>query len=287
MIKRFFYRILCGFLLGVSIFAPGFSGSVIAIIMGIYKDILRIVSNPFKQFKQNVKFCIPLGIGALISAVLFVISFSFLFDTYEKATYLLFVGLVAGNLPVIFGEVKKCGFQKRYLIGGGLAFAIALFLGISATGFGHSSAAEGLTIGLPIMALGGFAAGITALMPGMSVSMILMIMGVYAPLLSVTKSVIRLDVASFIPFGLFGVCAVAGLVLASRGIKIVFERFPGFANSMILGFMTGSIISIFIQSMQIKDTNFNWLVGCLMLAAGLAVSILFVFLGKTMNKDEN
>ena len=64
MVFKFLYRILCGFFLGVSVVAPGFSGSIIAITMGIYQDLLRIISNPFKQFKKNVKYCIPLGIGA-------------------------------------------------------------------------------------------------------------------------------------------------------------------------------------------------------------------------------
>jgi len=118
MSSRFIYRVFCGFFLGLSVFAPGISGSVIAIIMGIYHDLIRIVSNPFKQLKANVLFCMPLAIGAAISAVLFVITFKFLFSTYEKATYLLFVGLIAGNLPVIFAEIKKYEFQKSYQAGG-------------------------------------------------------------------------------------------------------------------------------------------------------------------------
>ena len=66
---KFLYRIFSGFFLGISLFAPGFSGSIAAIIMGVYQDLVRIISNPFKQFKQNIIFCLPLIIGALISAV--------------------------------------------------------------------------------------------------------------------------------------------------------------------------------------------------------------------------
>jgi len=134
MVTKFFYRIFCGFVLGISVFAPGFSGSIVAIAMGIYQDLLRIVSNPFKPLKENIRFCFPLAIGAAISAVLFLLTFEYLFETYEKATYLLFVGLVTGNLPTIFREVKRLGFKKHYLIGGTCAFAAALALGIVATG---------------------------------------------------------------------------------------------------------------------------------------------------------
>lgn len=284
MVRRFFYRILCGFFLGLSIFAPGFSGSVIAIIMGIYQDLVRIVSNPFKQLKQNIKFLLPLGIGAAISAVLFLISFKFLFESYERATYLLMIGLIIGNLPVIFSEIRKCGFQKRYLLGGGAAFAAALTLGVFAAGAGQPSGAEGITTNLLPMALGGLAAGITAFIPGMSVSMVLIIIGIYNQLIFAAESLLHMNFIYILPFGLFAVCALVGLSLTSGGIKVVFERFPGFANSAVFGFMSGSLIGIWIQSLLLNDPNFNWLFGGVMLAAGLAISMLFVVLGKNMNK---
>ena len=286
MIKRFIYRILCGFFLGLGIFAPGFSGSIIAIVMGIYQDLVRIATNPFKNFRQNARFLLPLGIGAAISAVLFVISFKFLFDKYEKATYLLFVGLIAGNFPVIYADIKKCGFKKRYLFGGAGAFAVALFLGVLSEGVGQVSGAEGITSGLPILALSGVAGGIAAPIPGMSVSMVLILTGVYSQLIFAAESLLRMNFAYLFPFGLFCACAVAGLALASRGIKAVFERFPGFANSMVFGFAAGSLIGVLTQSLRLEDPGFTWLLGGLMLAAGLAVSMLFVVLGKVMNKEE-
>ena len=286
VVLRFFYRILCGFFLGVSVFAPGFSGSIIAITMGIYQDILRIISNPFKPLKQNIKFCFPLGIGVAISAVLFILTFKYLFETYEKATYLLFVGLITGNLPVIFAEVKKCGFQKRYLIGGGGAFAAALALGVYATGIGSVSSADAITSSWYTLALGGFAGGATALVPGMSVSMVLIIIGVYSQLIFAAESLLHMNFTYLIPFGLFCACALVGLVSASKGIKFVFKKYPGFSNATVFGFMSGSLIGILVQSLKISDANFNWLLGGVMLAVGLGVSMLFVVLGKSMNKAE-
>jgi len=280
-VKNFFFRIFCGFFLGLSVFAPGFSGSVLAIILGIYQDLVRIVSNPFKRLKQNILFCLPLGIGAAISAVLFVFAFKFLFETYEKATFLLMVGLITGNLPEIFTQVRKCGFKKRYLIGGACAFAAALALGILAVDMGQ--AAEGMTAGLPILAISGLAGGAVAFMPGMSVTMTLIIFGVYGQLLFAAESFLRLDFTYWLPFGLFGLCALAGLVLASRGIKFVFEKHPGLANSMVFGFMAGSLIGILVQSLRLHDPSFSWLLGGVMLAAGLGVSMLFVLLGRRMD----
>ena len=286
MIKSFLYRVFCGFFLGLSVFAPGFSGSIIAIAMGIYQDLVRIASNPFKRFKQNVLFCLPLGIGAAISAVLFVFSFKFLFNTYEKATYLLFVGLITGNLPVIFKEVKKCGFKKRYLISAAGAFAVALAFGIFSPGVGQAPGAQGITASLLVLALSGLAGGAAAPMPGMSVSMILILMGVYHQLLFAAESFLRPDFTYLLPFGLFCACAVAGVALASRGIKFVFDKFPGAANSIMFGFMSGSLTVILVQCMRLSDAHFNWLLGSLMLAAGLGVSMLFFVMGKKIAAKE-
>ena len=284
-VKKFFYRIFCGFFLGLSVFAPGFSGSVIAIILGVYLDLVRIVSNPFKRLKQNILFCIPLGIGAAVSAVLFVIAFKFLFESYEKATYLLMVGLIAGNLPEIFKQIKKCGFKKRCLIGGACAFAAALVLGILAADMGQT--ADGITASLPLLAFSGLAGGAVALMPGMSVTMVLIIFGVYGQLLFAAESFLRLDFTYSLPFGLFSFCALVGLAIASRGIKAVFERYPGLANSMVFGFMAGSLIGILVQSLRLHDASFNWLLGGVLLVTGLGVSMLFVLLGRSMELKEN
>ncbi|MCL2494438.1 MAG: DUF368 domain-containing protein [Oscillospiraceae bacterium] len=281
--KRFLYRVFCGFVLGLSVFAPGFSGSFLAIVLGIYRDILRIASNPFKQLKANILFCIPLGIGAAASAVLFVLGFNYLFQRFEKATLLLFIGLIAGNLPEIVKQARRCGFKKRYLIGGACAFAAALALAVLAP---VSVTAENMQAGLPLLALGGLAGGAAALVPGMSVSMILILLGVYGPLLNAAQSFLQLDFTFLLPFGLFGLCALAGLMLASRGIKAIFDRIPGFANAMVFGFMAGSLGGVLWQALRMADESFTWALGGVMLAAGLGVSMLFVLLGRSMEKLE-
>ena len=283
-VKAFLYRIICGFFLGLSIFAPGFSGSVIAIVMGIYEDILRILSNPFKKLKNNILFCIPLGIGAVISAVLFVLAFDYLFEAYPKATYLLIVGLIAGNLPVIAGSVKKHVFKKNYLIGGVFAFAVALAFCVLTMGAREATGTAEILSGVPFLMLGGFLSSAALLMPGMSFTMVLIILGVYDHLIFAANSLLRMDFTYLVPFVLFGLSVAAGLVLTSRGIKTVFDKFPGFAYTSVFGFMAGSMIGILIQSLWLTDAAFSWWLGAAMLVAGLGVSMLFVVLGKTLNK---
>ncbi|MCL2747657.1 MAG: DUF368 domain-containing protein [Oscillospiraceae bacterium] len=284
MVKRFIYRVICGFFLGISVFAPGFSGSLIAIVLGIYQDILRVFSNPFKPLGRNIKFALPLGLGVVASAVLFIFSFKYLFESYEKATFLLFVGLIAGNLPLVFASIRKIGFKPHYLIGLVAAFAAALTLGLLA-GVSNSASVGVLTANPALLALGGLAAGATALIPGMSVTVVLLLMGVYGQLIFAAESLMHMDFNYLLPFGVFVLCAIVALVVCSRGIKAVFDKFPGFANATVFGFMSGSLIGILVECLQMPNDNFTWLFGSLMLIAGLAISMLFVVLGKFMKKE--
>ena len=285
--KVFLYRIVCGFFLGLSVFAPGFSGSLVAIAMGIYHEIVRIIANPLKKLKENIIFCIPVGAGVVISAVLFVVTFRQLFDSYEKAVYLLFIGLIAGSIPLVYREVKKIGFKPHYLIGALVAFVLAIALSVFATESGLMSGEAATMSDWPGLAIGGFAAGVTALIPGMSLATVLVILGVYNPLIYAADSLMRnLEFSFLLPIGFFIVLTVIGLMTTAKGIKYVFKKYPGFANTTVLGFQFGSIASIMYKSHQTIDPNFTWLLGGIMLAAGVGISVLFILMGKYMNKTE-
>lgn len=273
--KSFLYRILCGFCLGISVFAPGISGSIMAIIMGIYEKLIDIASNPFKNLKQTIKFLFPMGIGAAISLVLFILVFSYLFEAYEKAVYMLFIGLIAGNLPMIYKETKKSEFKWYHLLGAIVALFTAFIIGVVSE---NANTAQSIEVGsnLIYLAISGAVGGFASLIPGMSVSMILIVMGVYDTLIASAKS---LDIAVI---ATVGIAFVVAMVLSSRVIKFVFEKFSGLAHFMVLGFLVGSIGGIFCS----LPTNGSNIAGVIMLVLGLAISLLFVYLGKKVNIEE-
>ncbi len=274
--SSFLYRILCGFCLGISVFAPGISGSIMAIIMGIYDKLLDIVSNPFKNFKKNFFYLFPMGIGAVISLVLFVLAFSYLFETYEKAVFMLFIGLIVGNLPVVYKEARKSSFKWYFILGALAAFAVALVLGIMSEGSGEAAIAHSNS-NLFYLALSGLLAGAASLVPGMSVSMILIVMGVYDYLIAAAKALDPVTIA------VVGIAFVLAMIVSSKLIKFIFERFSGMAHFMVMGFLIGSVGGIFF-SLPKGGSN---LAGTVMLIIGLAISLLFVYLGKKVNTEDN
>ncbi len=276
--KSFLYRIFCGFFLGISIFAPGVSGSVMAVMMGIYTRLIDIVSHPLKNIKRNIIFLFPMGIGAAISLVLFVLVFSYLFDTFPKATYLLFMGLMVGNIPVIFREANSDGFKTHYLIGILSAFGLALTVGLLRAALPEAQQLTESTVSLIYLGVCGAVAGVSSMVPGMSISMVLMVLGAYDHLLLAAKSV---DIPVI---AVVGLCFVLAMVAFSRLTRWVLKRYHNFAYFMVFGFMCGSLIGIYL-GMPAEDPNFNWFIGALMLMLGLGISFLFVRLSKTFNAE--
>ncbi len=285
--KGFFYRMFCGAFLGISVIAPGVSGSIMAVMMGIYDELINIISNPFKNLKKNIIYGFPMGIGAGLSVLIFINLLEFMFSSYPTPSYLLFISLIAGSMPAVLKEAAENGFKKRYLIGTALALSFALGIGLLgksdySLGFGTLSSANSQTA---YFALCGAISGMTSMIPGMSISMMLMMLGVYEPLLFAVSELTKL---TNIPQNLFiviptGICFVIGMVILSNVTKIVFRKFRGLAYFMVLGFMSGSLISVF-PGLPVGAAE--WILSIFAVLVGVMISLLFKKLGQKFNISE-
>jgi putative membrane protein len=286
-VEQFLYRILCGFLLGIGLLAPGFSGSVIAIIMGVYQDLIRILSNPFKNIKANIKFMIPLMVGAIVAAIAFFLSFNWLFDNFEKAVYFLFIGLIAANLPIIFKEVKAEKFTLAVALSfvGALAFAVGLGLFVAEPASSSSASASIPALSYPLMIIGGAFTGASTVIPGMDSSVVMVILGIYQDVIAAGRAALGGAMEALPGFAVFALFAVVGLVLVSRVIDTIFKKNLGVAYSLVLGFMSGSLITVTVDALRMPDVNFNWMIGALMIAVGVGMSIVFVIMGNKLEGD--
>ena len=271
----------CGFFLGLGVLAPGISGSVMAIIMGIYDRLLEIIANPFKNFKKNFFYLLPMVIGGFASLVLFALLFYYLFTAHERETYLLIIGLIVGNLPVVFKKALHDGFKKRYMIGALVACGLAVAIGLLRHALPVDQGAVFLLPDFSYLALCGLAAGAASMIPGLSCTLVLVIMGVFEYLMRTAYEIISdfsrrgLGVA-----GIVGGCFIIAMVLTSKVARRVFARYPGAAYFAVFGFMCGSLADI---GMGLPRSEGSWLVGGGMLAVGLVVSVLFALLGRRFN----
>ena len=264
----FFYRMVCGFFLGVSVIAPGVSASIMAVMMGIYDELVDVIANPFKDFKRNVIYVLPMGIGALGSVLILIRAFGVMFDIFPVPSYMLFIGLIVGSLPDVFAEANIDPFKPRYIIAIVTAFTIALAMGF-ASEFRFIISASGIVY----YSVCGFIAGMSAMVPGMSVSIVLMILSVYEPLLDAAR---RFDLSVAVPVA---ISFVIGMILISNVVRFVFRKYHNFTYFMVFGFMCGSLITIFPG---LPKRAVDWVLGVIAVAAGIGVSFLFRALGKRL-----
>ena len=267
---------LCGVLLGISVIAPGISGSIMAVVMGIYDDLIEIISNPFKNFWKNVAYLLPMCIGAGLSMIALLQLLRLLFEHYTIPAYLLFISLIAGSIPTVAAEAKAGVVKPVYAIGTAAAFALALSVGLMAkfdVVLPVGTSAQQLS-GRLYYPISGAIAGITSMMPGMSVSMVLMMLGVYEPLLGAAAD---FDVPTVAPFA---ICFVCGMILFSRVTKYVFRKWCGLGYLIVLGFMCGSLVSIFPG---LPKTIPEAVLSLVAVASGSAVSYALRRLAKKIN----
>lgn len=112
----FLKTLLKGVIAGIGGIAPGLSGSVLLVILGLYEQTVNAIGTLFQNFKKNIKFLLPLVLGLGIGVLLFSKVVDFLLEHFEFQTRYAFLGLILGTVPLFYREVRKKGFRNRYYL---------------------------------------------------------------------------------------------------------------------------------------------------------------------------
>lgn len=280
-------QILSGVVIGVANIIPGVSGGTMMVAMGIYDKLISSITGLFKEFKKSVRFLLPVGIGMVLGIVVLSKLIAIMFDVIPFQTNCLFIGLIIGSFPFILKNVKGKSIKLQHII----AFLLFFGLVLGSAIFGESSGTDAQLVGgiVPMVKL--FGVGIissaTMIIPGVSGSMVLMLMGYYDVIISnislFIENVLTMNVEGilmglqiFIPFGLgivFGVFAVAKVV------EIIFQKFPLVAYWAIIGLILASPFAILIAS---RGEGFN----IVSLITGLLAAVVGGFIGNKLGGDE-
>ena len=248
--------IIKGAIIGIANIIPGFSGGTMAVSMGIYDKLIHCITHLFSELKKNIQFLVPIFVGAGIGLVGLSFVIEYLFDIAPLETNLLFIGLILGGLPAIWKRVKGNSIKVPHI----LSFVVFFALVVGLAAFGNGEGAEvviepGVGMAIALFAVGIIAAA-TMIIPGVSGSMILLLLGFYNPIVTEINTFIRALVAFditalwrgiliFVPFGL-GV--VAGIFGIAKIIEIVFNKYPLLAYWAIIGLIVASPFAILLLS---------------------------------------
>lgn len=246
--------LLKGMVIGIANIIPGVSGGTMAVSMGIYDKLIHCLTHLFKEFKESIKFLLPVLIGAAIALVGLSFIITPAFEHFPLQTNCLFIGLIVGGLPAVWTKVKGKGIKLSYLIPF-LVFFV-LVVGMAAMGETEGAAADltfsaGSVIKLFFI---GIIASATMVIPGVSGSMMLLLLGYYNPIVASIKAFVEALVA-FDMAGILQGCGVLvpmgigivfGIFAIAKVIEIVFEKFPMQAYWAIIGLIVASPIAILI-----------------------------------------
>lgn len=229
--------IIAGFLL------PGISGGVLAVVLGIYEPLMRILGNPKTLFRRDtIRFFLPVALGAGAGMILFAWLLSALLDRYAAFVMWFFIGGIVGTLPSLYRTAGERGRK------GGHWVVAAIFVVITAWGLHllNPSGQEAINNSVAMLPTGslwtwlfsGALMGLGTVLPGLSPSNFLLFMGLLEPLMSGIKSLDPLVVLGA-AVG-FIVCAVSFAKL----MNWLFARFHGWMYHAILGIVVGSTLVI-------------------------------------------
>ena len=235
---------------------PGVSGGTIAFILGFYDKFINslnslVSTKSNKEEKlESLKFLIKIGIGWAVGMVLAVLFISSVFTTHIYKISSLFLGFIIFSLPLIFREEKAeiVGKYKNIIfavIGILVVAAITYFNPATSGGTGTNLSLDKLNIGLIAYVFVVGAISICAMiLPGISGSTLLLIFGIYAPIMTAVKSVIKFDF-SYLPIVIvFGLGVITGIVSIIRLLRYLLANHRSKVIYTIIGLMIGSLYAV-------------------------------------------
>ena len=247
--KKFIVTALQGLCMALADSVPGVSGGTVAFILGYYEKFINslnaLVSKDSDK-KEALKFLGKLGVGWAIGLILASLVLSSVFETHIYAISSLFIGFTGAADPTVSVKDTLKG-KYQYLIFTAIGIAVVALLTYfnPTSGGGISVDINSLNIGICIYA---FVVGMVAIsamiLPGISGSTILLIFGLYIPIINSIKEVLHLQLEYLPILIVFGFGVLAGIALIIKLVKKALDKYRTQTIYTVIGLMIGSLYAI-------------------------------------------
>jgi putative membrane protein len=278
---------LIGAAMGVANIIPGVSGGTIAVVFGIYEDLMEALGNFItdkKNRRRYIFFLVVLFSGALLSIFSLASALKWAFMHYPMPTVYFFIGLILGSIPVVIKSHYDMKFSTNRLLAFLLGLALVIFLALMQNSKGE--------IGTPVdfnsyalidyiyFFFCGTISASAMIIPGVSGSFILILLGVYWVVLSSISGLLTLFLnAGFntelqvriLILGSLGLGIVLGILVIARLMSWALKKYPAPTMYAILGLIVGSVYQIYPGF----EFNFNGFLAIITFAIGVIVSLKF------------
>ena len=256
---KFVIDVLKGIALGAGCILPGISSGVLCVVFRIYDKLVNSIINIFKDFKKNFLFLFPIFIGISIGVLLFGNILRYLFSSYENIIKCIFAGLILGSIPTLIkSEVKEHSFRLHFLIYTIITLLFSILLIYAEHTFNTSSI---FNISFLYLFISGFLMSIGVVFPGVSSTVILMLLGVY-PLYLEAVSLLNFSVLFPMGLGLF-----FGCIIFLNIINFFMSKFSSQTMYSIIGFVVGSTFILLPNNLSV--------INVLLLGLDFIISLFF------------
>ena len=303
--KNFLMRLLCGFGIGFAFIVPGISGSAMAVLFGIYEDMINSVSNIFKEFKKSVWFLFPIAIGVALSVASLIIPITWALTKNCFIVIMLFAGFIIGGLKPMIKQAEWKNIPKwRYIF---FIIGFLFVIGISCLTFidgvnANLVGTEIKTYQYGMMVLVGVIFAISMVLPGVSGATLLLSIGYYTSVFDLIKETAKNALKgvfywqSYLLIVMLIIGVLVGAIVMSKLLDKAFKNHPKTSYLAVCGLAIGSIPAMFISqnwgSAKVAGDPFiklpmsPWTIvfGILLLIVGIAIGYLFVYLKERQEK---
>ncbi len=271
--------IIKGMIMGIANVVPGLSGGTIAVAMGMYDKIIYAVNNLTKNPKESIKLIWKYIVGILIGVVVAVVAITKLFEHFRLPTTFLFIGLVLGSIPMIADKLK----DKKITAIDITLFLVALvsLIVLPLVSSGATKAFSLNIFNLVILFIIGVISAGTMIIPGVSGSMMLMIMGYYESVMNLIKdtmkSLIAFNMPDFFTNAIlllpFAIGVLIGIIVIAKFIEMLLEKYNKTVFWAILGLILASPFSMVLELGNVRFTAMNIVISVVAFAIGAFVTI--------------
>ena len=231
--------IIKGFIVGSTMMVPGVSGGSMAMVLGIYDSPISSISSFFRDWKSNTVYLISFAIPALLGIILCAKPISSVIDRFPVVSMFFFIGLVFGSLPMLYKTARIERIKISYIVSFIIGAAIVISMAFLPPMGGSEASLEMDVATFFLQILAGIAVAIGFILPGISTSYLLLLLGTYD---FVMLAISSLNIVALIPFFLG---FVLGVILLTRVLEICMQRYPQITYTMIIGFLMGSLYTVY------------------------------------------
>lgn len=260
-----------GLIIGIGKVMPGVSGALLAINFKVYDRIVESLVNFFSDWKRNLRFLLELGLGIIIAIILFSNGIRYLLNNYNFLMMMLFMGLIGGGS---YNYIRRVSYERReykYIL-----FIVGLLIGVSFMGQMDSYVISNSFNDNIMFFLGGVIEVFTSIIPGISGTAIMMIIGIYDMVLMLVGKIYDIsyvinNINIYISYGL-GI--IISFILGTLLINYLLKKRKRLMEIMIGSFSIYSILMMGVMTFSKRASVIEIILGIMLMIVGIVIGFI-------------